>query len=435
MTQPLIKLTVALVTLTCWAMTLYKIRDLARDPRNPPLRSLWVAMATITLSLTVQPVAALLDRLVGVVDFGRVLSNVLTLVSAAAAQGFLLYMSDLSDRTTRKVRTQYAIMAAAVTAIVLLYALNPPPYHIDDPLVRSGAFYVNGTPPSGTAPYTYIYLAYLGWSMVQVARLSLHYARIATRPLLRGGLRLITTGSLIGLAYVGLKVAGAILNQRYGTAATSVDRALIICFTTAILLILLGSTVPSWGPMLRLDKVWDQAAAWRTCRQLRPLWAVIVAAVPKVALLPEPEGTLERIGALRLSSWRRARMTLEILDGYALVKPWMSRAVADGARAEGRQRGLTGDALDAAVEAALVVSATQAVRGGHPRAADSDGVTVRASPQQPAADAAEQPARPDAPPIEEIRWLVQVAGALGSATRDGGPRRPLPPVAAVPDRR
>jgi hypothetical protein len=397
-----IRIVVALVTLTCWVMTFYKLRDLVRDPRNQPLRALWVALATITLSLSIQPIAPRLDQLVGSVDFGRVLSNCLTLISAAAAQAFLLYMRDLSARTGRLVRLQYAIMTGCVIAIVLLYVVQRPPYAADDPYVLSGEYYQSGTPLAGPAWYTYVYLTYLGWSMLAVSQLSVHYARIATRPLMRGGLRLITIGSLIALVYCALKLITGVFGHRDEAAAVAADRVMIACFTLSILLILIGSTMPSWGTWVGLDRLWETAAAWSANRRLRPLWTVMYEVAPQISLMPEPTG----LAALRQARDRLVRVTVEILDGYALLGPWMDAQVEQTARAQASARGLTGADADAAVEAQVLLAAADVHRRGVPAGPDDDP----ARPVLPHRDAAA-----DTDASAEVAWLIRVARALPAA--------------------
>src|SRR5690348_4814406 len=122
-------------------MSLYKLRDLLRDRNNRPLRCLWLALVTITLSLTMQPIAPRLDQLAGTVDVARIMSNCLTLVSATAAQVFLLYMTGDDEVIRRRVPRWMLTLAGCVVLLVALFLLTPSPYAVSDPYVRSGEYY------------------------------------------------------------------------------------------------------------------------------------------------------------------------------------------------------------------------------------------------------------------------------------------------------
>src|SRR4051794_39770310 len=142
-----LRVIVGAVSVLCWAMSIHKIRDLHRDRGNRPLRALCVALWAITLALTVQPLAALIDRLSGVLDLGRVLGNCLTVASAAAAQGFLIYMTDVGPATVRRVRRRYAIAAIVVVAIAVLFARQHDAYAVTDPYVSDGRYYSRNPHP------------------------------------------------------------------------------------------------------------------------------------------------------------------------------------------------------------------------------------------------------------------------------------------------
>lgn len=402
----LIRGAMLVVTLICWCMSLYKLRDLARDPGNRPLRALCLALVAITLSLTTQPFTPGIDQFVGVIDFARVVSNCLTLVSATAAQAFLLYMTSSDAPVRRQVRRRVVALVVTLVGIVALFVVTPPAAGLSDPRVRSGAYY--GDPFH--APFMYAYLAYLGWSMAQVVILAPRYARIAQRPLLRLGLRLITVGASFGLGYVAAKLLAVAAGALWPGSALISDAVVVASFTTSILLILIGSTIPSWGPRVGLDRLWGWAAALRDCYRLRPLWTAIHEVVPEIALLPAPRGP-RGVGAfVRDASLRRVRMTVEILDGYASLRPWMSGRVFAQARRLAHEAGLVGDRRTATAEAA-VIAAALAVRGrGRPAPGDADDV-----PMLPAGPpTADQVDGSHAGAVAQVSWLIQVARAYRS---------------------
>ncbi|MEV6814254.1 MAB_1171c family putative transporter [Micromonospora sp. NPDC051296] len=406
------------VTLVCWGMSLYKLRDLARDRGNLPLRALCLALLAITLSMTIQPFMPRIDQFLGLLDAARLISNCLSLLCATAAQAFLLYMTSDDAETRRSVRRRSVALAVTVTAMVALFAVTPPATGLAEPRVRDGEYY--GEPFD--APFLYVYLAFLGWSLVQVVILAGRYARIAHRPLLRFGLRLIVAGSLWGLAYVSAKlvaVAVGILRPDWALAA---DALVVLTFTTSILLVLIGSTLPSWGPMVGLDRLWEWAGALRDYRRLHPLWRRIHDVLPQIALLPPATGVRGALAVARDASLRRVRITVEILDGYASLRPWMSGAVAAHAEQVARQHGLSGQQRAAVVEAAVIGAALRARRDGLPAA---DGTGQRPDPfPGPGTDLGA---------ADQVTWLARVARALSTPLvrtiiKESGPRPGTTPV-------
>jgi hypothetical protein len=394
------------VTLICWGMSLYKLRDLSRDPGNRPLRALCLALVAITLSLTIQPLMPAIDQLVGVVDFARVASNCLSLICATAAGAFLLYMTSSDTPTRRQVRRRITALGITVAVIVVLFVLTPPAASLSDPRVRNGEYY--GDPFN--APFMYAYLAYLGWSLAQVINLATQYARIAHRPLLRFGLRLIIIGAAWGLGYVAAKLVAVVAGALWPGSVLITDAVVVLCFTTSILLVLIGSTIPSWGPRIGLDRVWVWAGALRDCYRLRPLWSAIHAVLPEIALLPTPTGPRGLATFARHASLRRVRITVEILDGYASLRPWMSEQVLSQAQRTARDMGLVGDPLKAAVEATVIAAALTVRRRGWPGAGDADGVPML--PTGP--DTTDQVNGNNSGAAEQITWLTQVARAYRS---------------------
>lgn len=400
-----------MVTLICWIMSIYKLRDLVRAEQaarrsgagmpNRSLRSLCIALVAITFSLTVQPLMPDLDRFFGVVDLARLASNSATLACGTAAQAFLLYLASTDATVRRQVHRRWIALAATVLLMVALFAITPPATDVTDPRVESGEYY--GDPFSG--PFLFPYLAYLAWSLVQVVILSNRYAAIAHRPLTRFGLRLIVVGSIWGLGYIAAKLTAIMVGAVRPSAALAIDAVVVACFTISILLVLIGSTIPSWGPRIGLDRFWSWLMAILDCYRLHPLWAAISAVLPHLALLSVDKGPAGALAVAKEATLRRVRMTIEILDGYATLRPWMSGQVFKQAHQAARAAGLSGDKLNAATEAAVVAVALDAHRRRLPPAKDA-----RDTPALPLGAARNDPtASGDGHAADDVTWLAQVA--------------------------
>ncbi len=447
------------LTAICWGMALYKLSHLIRDPGSRPLRALCLALVAITGSLTVQRMASGLDQLFGALDFGRVSANCLTVVAAGGGQAFLLYLTSLDSPTRRRVRRITAITAGCVVAIVVLYAITPPRYRVDDPYVLDGRYY--HTPAPLITPYVFVHLGYVAWSCLQITRLAGGYARLATRPLLRLGLRLIVAGSVVSMLYVAVKLANmALWRLARGVPGLS-ESIIVVCFTTAILLILIGSTIPSWGPLIGLDRLVTWVTALYAHRQLAPLWTVLHQANPAIALLAQPRGWSAPIQLARQARLRLVRRVLEIRDGYLALRPYTDARAEPIARRYGERAGLVGDELEIVVEAAVIAVAVGRQRSGqavppHPvgGAARQPGSAADITGGDTADDAGGGTADDTAGaagaqnPAEEVSWLTGVAAAYagspvvaatlaelgqpgGEAVTGGAPRDPSPGPAPV----
>ncbi|RZU75293.1 hypothetical protein EV384_3825 [Micromonospora kangleipakensis] len=411
----IVPVAMVVVPLACWGMSLYKLRDLARDPGNRPLRALCVALWSITLALTVQPVGPWLDQRLGVLDVARLTGNCLTLVCVTAGQAFHLYMTGTDAATERRVRRRSVLLAIAVATMIVLFIRTPPAADLADPRVLSRAYYAEPF----DAPCLYVYLAYLGWSLAQMALLANRYAGIAHRPLLRFGLRLITVAAMWGLLYVAGKLVAVVAGVFQPGLVPAVDSLVILCFTTSILLALIGSTIPSWGPLVGLYRLWAWAGALRDYYRLHPLWRRIHAVLPQIALLPPPSGLRGFLSVARDASLRRVRITVEILDGYAGLRPWMSAEVAAAARRVAREQGLPVEEQAVVVEAAVIGAALRARRQGGSAAVPGDPA-VEVPFQDPKAG--------DLGAADQVTWLARVARALATPTVEMIIARAAPPV-------
>jgi hypothetical protein len=395
------------VTGICWLMTLYKLRDLARDPHNLPLRALCLALVGITLSLTAQRLAYEIDHFVGALDFGRVTADCLAVVAGAGGQAFLLYMTSQDERVRRQVRRRNITVAVCVVAIMVLYAVTPPRYAIDDPYVLSRVYYLKSNAPL-IAPYVFVHLTYIGWAAVQIAVLARRYTRIATRPLLRLGLRLMAAGALVGLAYVVIKFVNMAIWPLTGRVPGLAASVIVVTFSLSILLMLVGATIPSWGPLLGLDRLANWAAALRAYRRLAPLWTALHRVNPTIALLPPPTGLSAPILVARRARLRLVRRVVEIRDGYLALRPYADAKADRIARRLGSNAGLSGDDIDGVAEAAVVAAALRYRERGQ--------TPVDPSPLLASSPAGRKPGGADPrDPAVEVAWLARVACAYRSS--------------------
>jgi hypothetical protein len=362
---------IAAVALACWVMTGYKLRHLLRDRKNRALRYLCLTLASLSLSLSLNPFDPALDRIFGSRDAGMVIGNCLVVIAAGAAQAVLMYLPGAGAEVHRRVRNRNVVMLACVALLVAVFVLTPTP-------TPSAAVYKK--------IYILIYGGYVAWAAAQGAILSLRFARSATQVLLRLGLRLAVAGSLLGVCYATVRVVDSF---EYVQRLADIYVLVPALYTTTTVTLLVAATIPSWGPRIGLDRAMADLSARRDCRRLQPLWALVYRAAPEVTLLPHPTQP----------SLRRVRMIVEILDGYVRLAPWVSEAAAQYARTAGTGH----DEMDAATEARLLTIAARDKLAGRP---PTDARTVTVAPPSPLHPDGEAGA------AAQVAWLIRVAQAL-----------------------
>jgi len=154
----------------------------------------------------------------------------------------------------------------------------------------------------------------------------------------------------------------------------------------------------------------------RAYRQLRPLWQALYERDPGIAL------DAPRVGRARW--WRTltrpkevgrriSRRLIEVRDGMLAMHPYLDPYVAEGARREAAERGLSGTDLAAAAEAEQIRAALEASLRPNPHRREADSATVDDVPDN--FDA-------------EMRWLSAVAVHFVAAHRRCTARSTAPPL-------
>jgi hypothetical protein len=376
-----------------WAAVLGKLPALRRDPHNRALRAYWLALLALALAVTVllPPVHLALDRGTGVANLARLLGHSLALVNACAAQAFLLY-SNYSEVVARP-RVQRRAWALAATLVLMSTLFTLGRVH-HETLDFIGSYGTAGP----ILAYWLVFLVNLGVALMEVARLAWRWSGLTGRAILRLGLRLTSAGGLVGLAYVGYDLLFL--------TASQLDRADLLgnqplitqaLLAAAIGLVVVGSTMPAWGPRVGLPGLLLWASQYRAHRRLYPLWRRLCEAVPEIVLLP-PASLFRDALAVRNLGFRLRRDVIEIRDARLALRPYLDPEIAGAAEELGRRAGLSGEELRAVAEAASLAAAVQAKARGRPTTGDR---------------ALETPGAAD---LEgEIAWLVKVAAAYAGS--------------------
>lgn len=373
-----------------WAAVVGKLPALRQHPDNPALRAYWLALLALAMAVTaiLPPVQLAFDRATGVANLARLLGHGLALATACAAQAFLLY-SNYPQATARpRVQRRVWTLVASLVLMGTLFLLA----RVDQETLDFIGSYGTAVP---ILVYWLVFLTCLSVALVDVVRLAWRWAGLTDRAVLRLGLRVTGAGGFVGLVYVGYDLLFLVASQ-LGRPHLLGPQPLItqLLIVAAVALIVLGSTMPAWGPRVGLPSLLRWTNRCRSHRRLYPLWRSLCQAVPEVALVspPSPWRDLLSVWDLGFALHRRI---IEIRDARLALRPYLDPQVVDAADKLGRQGGLDGEDLRAVVEAASLAAAVQA---------KAEGCRARTGARTVAAAGG-------ADLESESRWFVKVATA------------------------
>ncbi|MFE2145171.1 MAB_1171c family putative transporter [Streptomyces sp. NPDC059456] len=309
-------------------------------------RSLWGALFLVTgaVAVGVPGIRRCIENLLGVASVANVLVHLLSLGAAACLIEFIHGTTTADDR--RGLSAPVRGLAVACPALVLVFALMPRPDGEEDLLTQ--------TSTGWSLAYWGIVTLYLGWGLLACAVMCFRYMSHAASGALRTSLRLIGAGSLFGLAYEAHRVVYLLGHTAApgwfaGTAVVATTQVLL---ASSMLLLVLGVAWPGLAERVRVRRVRTRI------RRIRPLWLALREAVPEV-MLPLPAALARDADVLLY------RYVIEIRDGTLALGAFAGEPAREAARTLLTAQGLSGAALEAAVEAAaLRYAARQTVPGG-----------------------------------------------------------------------
>ncbi|MGH3823723.1 MAG: MAB_1171c family putative transporter [Pseudonocardiaceae bacterium] len=322
-----------------------------RKPTEIPLMVITIALglAFVFLAPTTQALESAL-----VPSLGRLLSNVCTLVAAFGCLHLMLYVSHPPEQVPAKVQVRLITLLIAIAVMVVMFFASSPPTGIG---IFTGLYRSQPT----LAVYVLIYASYLGFAMVDLAALALRSVRGA-RAWLRLGMILIAVGCLLAVGYLIEKlisvvselVTGSTAEPYCSSAFATVDCTFAVGMPAlAVLLIVLGTTLPTLGP--RLEHLARGFRHRRSLRRLRPLWESLHEVLPDLALVTPDYPPGSTLGGE--ISERLYRRMIAIRDGLLALQPYRDPADTHHHRHQAVAVGLTDRRRAAAIEAADIRAA------------------------------------------------------------------------------
>ncbi|MFG1872049.1 MAB_1171c family putative transporter [Micromonospora arborensis] len=331
-----------------------------RGGNRVPSRT-WMGIALLCLALALAvltpDIRTGLDDLLGVPNITRLISHALTMWAATAALCMLVYWTHTPQATLRAVYIRQAVAVGATAVMAALFVIAQTP-------ATNQEWFGTYADEWPIATYMIVFGGMLTYTLIDLARLSLRYARrIIGRPVTRLGLHLFAGGGLVSLGYSVTIMVVAVTELVGVDFVADWTKFSYVCQLAGIGLIVVGSVLP--GTASASAAALHRAQDAHQSELMEPLWRAIVQAHPTIPRSqPRPKHLWGRMAAWT-ASWMGdgrslTRRVLEIRDGYLQLAPWFDGNVQTRAIDVGRKAGLSGLELQAVVEAAVVAVALDA---------------------------------------------------------------------------
>jgi hypothetical protein len=397
---------IAVIVATCCAT--YLLRSVVRKPDNLALRAAWLGTQCFTFSLCLGLLNYGAEVTRPIPDTTRwiaIVQHVLSMAGIYLGYSAYVFMARDRDDAIRHVKRHgVALTVALVAALVPAIAASPTDYtaaHVAD---------------YGDAPVSSIYLAvftgYLAVLVGATGHLSQKWSRLVDEPWVRRGLVVGTIGYLLAAVYCAVRTA-FIVKAVFGDPITVKEGAVTGWLVAASApFILVGITVPGWGPRLSAAIRWW--SMHRTHRRLYPLWSALTSAHPHVRMSIGPSRlgawSLRRFNQPALAHWLDEKWAVEDLSlrlHLRVVQIWDARralldhcdnADYDRALDDPRHRRRSPDVRAAFAEAAMLAAGLRRHQAGQrPIRPGADTVPARVGTADLAAN---------------VTWLRHVAAGL-----------------------
>jgi hypothetical protein len=311
--------------LLAWAAVLYKLPVLWRPLARPGLRAHWFAHLALALALTflLHPTYLAIDAALGIPNLARLLGHASVLVAGWCVTVYFVHLTLPADRAGAETRRGGLVLVAALVLLGLFFRLAS--IGEEDAVDFTGHF--AGRP--FVLEYRLVFLAYLAWTMVVLITLGRRYAPLARdRPALALGLRLLGLAGWVALGYVvheGAWATSSRLGIHYPVPQPELTKELLMAASISLLLI--GATLPAWGPRVGIPGLYRWALQYQACRRLYPLWRDLCRALPELALVPPPSPLADAL-ALQGIGLRLVRRVVEIRDCRPALRTYVPSHVA-----------------------------------------------------------------------------------------------------------
>lgn len=314
------------ITVLLGLAVVWKLYQLSRAPGDRALRavSLCLACRAAELCLLLPSVSAAVGTVLGP-GTGQLIAKIFAMDTAYWLVRFYLHLLPASRQSTRRVRRETLLLAAAVACVTTAFLAT-------SPAARNSLFTFGDISAPAVAAFHAVPPLYLMYTLAMALRWTWSYVKISDGAVATG-LRL-TAGSLACmLASNAVFELSALARWRGLPFPAPLYHACWQLLTPAILLFATGLSYASIMARLASGRIWIRHR--RNYRQLAPLWRGLHEAFPENTLRGSPAApwreTLHAWGIHR----RYYRRVIECRDGLVRLSPYLAACgVGTGASPE-----------------------------------------------------------------------------------------------------
>ncbi|WP_128763716.1 MAB_1171c family putative transporter [Micromonospora sp. MW-13] len=291
----------------CGGAVCYKLWHARRRPGDRSRQALSLAVLALTVGTGIQVGAATVDRVTGLPNTGRMLSNCAGVVAACAALVFLVHLRRPAPGPASR---QWWALAVVLPAIVVLFLLSPadPASSRGDPRHATAVY---------SSPYVYLFLAYLSYVLSRALREAHRCLRAVTERSLRTVFWLTIAGCGTGLLYAFFKFCYLIGHDLGVGLPGNENSTSTPAYLLTIGLLAVAAVTPACRPVMRVLRRWTRR--YLAYQRLFPLWRAVYRAAPTVALGPR-DSRLRSLLTLCDLEFLLYRRVIEIRDGQLALR-------------------------------------------------------------------------------------------------------------------
>ncbi|MFI9648069.1 MAB_1171c family putative transporter [Streptomyces sp. NPDC052040] len=347
-----------LCTAICLLVLLYKVRAIRTHSGDPALSALLIAFSCkgASFALSTPAVSAAVDARTGIPNLGALGIHLFGgVASSAAILIAIAHWVHPPAEARRKAVGRLVISGLCAAVMVTMWCVAG-----SKGGGRDTHYLLEEARRPPVAVYLLVYVSAFGSGMVEIIRLCQRFRRVAGRQWLSRGLYCTGIGAAAYLVYCIHRLS-AVLAEQFGLDPLNWELITPLANGIGISFLAVGLTMPSWGPA---------ASEWHrrmrnfvNYQRLYGLWRAVTEAYPHVVLEPRRSAPLARLLPGNIS-YRLYREVVEIQDGLLALRPYMDPEISARAGRRARQAGLSGEALQAEAQAAVVRQALRAKREG-----------------------------------------------------------------------
>jgi hypothetical protein len=344
-----------------WLAVVYRLPVLWRPVERHGLRAHWFAHLALALALTflIAPVYVAVDAAAGVPNLSRLVGHGMVLVACWCVQVYFVHLA-LPAESARSASARGGIALFLALGLLAL-AFRLAAIQEEDAADFTGHFSARPF----VLEYRLVFLIYLAGSMMVLIRLAHQYAPLVRdRVSLFLGLHLLGFAGWVALGYVVHESAWAAsqrLGLTYPVPGPELTKEVLMAVSLGSLLV--GATLPAWGPRVGVPRAWQRLEQYVACRRLYPLWRDLCCAIPDLALVA-PRSAVADALTVRDVSLRLVRRVVEIRDGRLALRRYLPRGTVTAAELACERAGLLSLEKEATVEAACLALALDKYRRG-----------------------------------------------------------------------